>query len=262
MGHRRPFGLALAIAAFSSLPARPALAKCGCTDMKIARAGTTGIVCTDKNLDFKPPECTRWDGHTKGCTTTYAYECALGVNDTHWGDAEPYQRTGFEPRATLAPGSTLAECYIGQVLQETITSEGVVVPNRKINPTSVSGVVSLAGHQVKVDNDSTHPYPQIGAKSSTNPLFGGDNYRDPAAPELLFDVTPTSVSWWDNPDQTKDKQTENATWAFRFVAFVLGTHGEPSCACAFTIGVTWKASTDPATAPYAEDTTLSTNCTW
>jgi hypothetical protein len=234
---------------------------CGCSGMKLNHSGTTGIMCSDNDLNFLKTECDKFSGASKGCTTTYAYECRLGVNSQKLGNVKPYQKTGFQPVATLTGSSIPSDCTMGQVLQENITSGGAPEPNPNIIPTSLSGVSSLAGHTVDIDNSSANRFPAVGATKASNPFFGGDNYASLTAADVLISVTPTTISWWDNPDQSKDSQSEVATWKFRFISFVNGSASQPSCSCAFTIDVDWNGTTPPTTT-WAKDAGLSTNCTF
>lgn len=238
-----------------------ALAACGCSGMTLRHSGTTGIMCSDNDLNFLKTECDKFTGSAKGCITKFAYECRLGVNSQKLGNVKPYQKTGFQPVATLTGSSIASQCTMGQVLQEDITSGGVTEPNPPIIPTSLSGVVSLAGHTVEIDNSSANSFPAVGATQATNPFFGGDNYASLAATDVLISETPTTISWWDNPDQSKDSQSEVATWKFRFLSFVNGSASQPSCACAFTIDVDWNGKNAPTTT-WTKDAALSTNCTF
>lgn len=123
--------------------------------------------------------------------------------------------------------------------------------------------MSLAGHAVNVDNLGTNTFPQVGTMGTGgNPKFGGDNYGNTTAGNVLFNVTGTAVSWWDNPDQSKDARAEAATWSFKFISFVNGSGGtQPNCACAFDVAVTWAANAAPTTT-WTKDNALSTSCTF
>ena len=235
----------LAAAAFSFLPL-PADADCSCSGMALKTSGTTGTVCSNSNLNL--PECTKSSGSSKGCSTTYAYSCPLGVNDAHYSDTEPYQRTGFQPVATLANGSTASQCKTGQVLQETILSNGSVALNPTINPTSLSGVQTLGTQTVYIDNSASNEFPQVGATSGNNPKFGGDDYRQADANNVLMSVTSSAITWWDNTDQTKDSQAEAAKWTYKFISYVIGSGtSATSCQCSFTIQVNWPSNNNPTT---------------
>jgi hypothetical protein len=244
-----------------------AQAVCGCTQMTLKHSGITGILCSNANLNFLSTECAKYTpGSSKGCTTTYAYDCQLGVNSKKYSNVKPYQKTGFLSVAAMAAGSTVTDCKTGQLLQETITGNGVVETNPKINPTSISGAQTLAGKSIYVDNSSANPFPQIGATSGSSQKYGGDDYKSYTASDVLFSyntsVTPRTLSWWDNPDQTKDSQSEAATWKFRFISFVLGSAGQSSCVCSFDIAVTWPSNNNNPTTTYTYRSTDSSNCTW
>ena len=250
---------ALGCAALFGLPFS-SYAACGCSAMTLHHAGNTGIMCSNNNLNFLSTECTKFSGASKNCATTYAYQCNLGVNTQKLSNVKPYQKTGFMPTATFS--GTLTDCKIGQVLQEKITSGGQPQVNPKINPTSVNGAVLLAGHAINVDNSASNQVPQVGASGTGgNPLFGGDDYSSATSADVLFNLTGTTVSWWDNTDQSKDSQTEVATWTYEFISFVNGSAGQTSCACAFKIAVTWNGTTAPATT-WTKDAALSTGCTF
>lgn len=233
---------------------------CSCSAMTLNHSGNTGIMCSNNNLKFQSTECAQFAGSSKGCATTYAYQCNLGVNSYKPLNAKPYKRTGFMPAATIA--GTLSDCTIGQVMQETITSGGSLEKNPLVNPTSMSGTVSLAGHAVEIVNNSKNPFPQVGATASgKTPQFGGDNYGNPGDATVLFNTTSKSVSWWDNTDQSKDSQAEVAAWKYKFISFVNGSSKGTSCACAFDIAVSWNGTAAPTTA-WSKDAALSTSCTF
>jgi hypothetical protein len=242
----RMLAVSLAAAAFS-FSALPADASCSCSGMTVKTSGTTGTMCSNRNLTL--PECTKSSGSSKGCSTTYAYDCPLGVNDKDYGAIEPSQKTGFQPVATLTGGSTTSQCTTGQVLQETIMSGSSVEPNPKINPTSLSGVQTLGTQTVYIDNNASNQFPQVGATSGGNQKFGGDDYLQTDT-DVLMSVTSTAISWWDNTDQTKDSQAEAATWRYRFISYVIGSGSSAtSCQCSFEIKVDWPSnSSTPATA--------------
>jgi hypothetical protein len=239
-------------------------ADCGCDAMTLKHAGTTGIMCSNEDLNFLKTECAKYTGSSKGCSTTYAYDCNLGVNSQKYGNVKPYQKTGFESVATLSSGSTVSDCKTGQILQETIKSGGNLEPNPNINPTSVNGTVVIGGNTVDVDNSGANPFPQIGATDlSGNPKYGGDNYADYTAHDVLFSYAPPVLSWWDNTDQSKDSQSEAATWHYKFISFVNGSgSSKPSCACAFDITVDWKSNNNNPATTYTYDAGHSHNCTW
>jgi hypothetical protein len=241
-----------------------ARAACGCSGMALKHAGNTGTVCSNANLQFLATECTKSTGSTKGCSTTYAYDCNLGVNSQKHGNVKPYQKTGFQSRATLTSGSNVSDCRTGQILQETIHSGPKVEPNPQINPTSVHGVHTIGGKQIHVDNNGANAFPQVGAMAGSDPKYGGDDYASYTADDVLFGYDPASrlLTWWDNPDQSKDSQSEAADWHFKFVSFVLGTGSEPSCACAFDIKVTWPSNSKSPATTYTYDAAGSTGCTW
>jgi hypothetical protein len=240
-------------------------AACGCTQMTLKRAGTTGVLCSNANLNFLATECTKSPGASKGCTTTYAYDCQLGVNSKKYTNVKPYQKTGFLSAATMTAGSTVTQCETGQLLQETIMSS-LPVTQPKINPTSITGAQTIAGKPIFVDNDPMNPFPQIGATSGTAQKYGGDDYANYMATDVLFayntSVTPNTLSWWDNPDQSKDAQSEKAEWQFRFISFVMGSAGQPSCACAFDIRVNWPSNSMNPTTTWTYRAADSSNCTW
>ncbi|HEY4592209.1 MAG TPA: hypothetical protein VIJ61_07365, partial [Thermoanaerobaculia bacterium] len=103
--------------------------------------------------------------------------------------------------------------------------------------------------------------------SGSSQKYGGDDYKSYTASDVLFayntTVTPNTLSWWDNPDQSKDAQSEQATWQFRFISFVQSSGStEPSCACAFDIKVDWPANNNNPTTTYTYRSTDSSNCTW
>jgi hypothetical protein len=126
----------------------------------------------------------------------------------------------------------------------------------------VDGAVTIAGHAINVDNSASHPFPQVRALGTGgNPLFGGDDYSSATSVGVLFNVTGTTVSWWDNTDQSKDTRAEVATWTYKFISFVNGTAGQTSCACAFDIAVSWNGTTAPTTT-WTNDAALSTSCTF
>lgn len=225
-----------------------ARASCGCSSMTASTSGTTGTMCSDRDLDF--PECTKSTGSSKGCSTLFAYDCPLGVNSEDYGASEPSQKSGFLPVATLTSGSTPGDCTTGQILQETILSGTTTEANPKINPTSLSGAQTLGGQQIEIDNDSSHEFPLVGATSGSKPLYGGDDYRLTDA-AVLMSLTSSAISWWDNPDQTKDTQSEAATWRFAFIAFVLGSGSSASsCMCAFEITVDWPSNSNTPSTSY------------
>jgi hypothetical protein len=89
------------------------------------------------------------------------------------------------------------------------------VTQPKINPTSISGAQTIAGKPIFVDNNAANPFPQVGATSGASQKYGGDDYASYKATDVLFaydtSKTPNTLSWWDNPDQTKDAQSEAAT---------------------------------------------------
>lgn len=241
--------LTAAMGLFAPLPVDAA---CSCSGMTVKTSGTTGTVCSNSNLTL--PECTKSTGSSKGCTTTYAYDCPLGVNDKDYGATEPSQKTGFQPVATLASGSTASQCTTGQVLQETITSGSSVEPNPKINPTSLSGQQTLGSQTIYIDNSASNPFPQIGATSGSNQKFGGDNYRQSDA-DVLMSATASAITWWDNTDQTKDSQAEAAKWHYRFISYVIGSGSSAtSCKCSFDIKVDWPSNSNNPTTAYSVPT--------
>ena len=167
------------------------------------------------------------------------------------------QKTGFEADATLT--GTASDCASGQALQLTITSnEGVSKPKVLATP---SGDVTVGTYTATITNNQLLDYPDVGATSGHNPLYGVDSYTNPAAADLLMQETATHLKWWDNTDQEKDKATEVATWKYRFFSYVTGTVGQNSCGCVFDIDVSWPANS-AATTTFTSVGGSSTRCTF
>ncbi|MCY1014541.1 hypothetical protein [Pyxidicoccus sp. MSG2] len=255
------------LVAVSGLWPATASAACGCSNMRLVHAGATGTMCSNAALNFLATECAVAPGASKGCATTWAYECNLGVNSKKYANVKPYQRTGFQPVATLTAGSTVSQCSTGQLLQLTITGNGSVEANPAINPTSLAGTQTVGGRRLYIDNSGAHPFPQVGATQPSaggDPKFGGDNYSNYTSGDVLFNYNAATrqLSWWDNTDQSKDAQGEVATWKYKFVSFVQGTAGQTSCACAFDIAVNWPANNNAPVTTWTYQAGGSQNCTW
>ncbi|EGJ30545.1 MULTISPECIES: hypothetical protein [Moorena] len=220
-----------------------ALAICSCTNMAVAFGGTGVNICSNNTLNFS--ECTRSNGGTgTACpSNTYVYNCPTGANTF-----DPLsQGTGFKVAATYAPGSTASDCIPGQILQETITSN-MPITYPKINPTTLTGNQTIGGLDLRINNNASQSYPRVGQiyQGTTRQFFGGDNYEG-GATTVISSQSNTGSEWWDNPDQTKDNQTENATWRFRFISFVRGSAGQQNCSCATDIAVDWGSNVNPVT---------------
>ncbi|MCF1504421.1 hypothetical protein L0F51_11735 [Afifella sp. H1R] len=244
--------------------ASEAWAACGCTGMSVARTtGNTQIICSAVDQD-EFDECTKRSGNARTiCGTTYEYACPVGVNSEDWGADEPEQRTGFGATATLT--GTASECTSGQLLAMTITGNGGTEDNPKINPTDSTGGPGelVTGVTFDVDNNATHRFPAypIGGGTATNPKFGGDNYRWSDNASVLIERKDGLYRWWDNTDQGKEDKDEDASWRYKFVSWVRGSSGQPSCACSFDISVDWGSDEDPDTT-YTQDTDYSSRCNW
>ncbi|MCT8266945.1 hypothetical protein NYQ83_06635 [Afifella sp. JA880] len=239
-------------------------AACGCTGMSVARTtGSTQIICSSRDFgDFK--ECTKRSGGTRTvCTSTYEYACPVGVNSKKWGASKPEQKTGFGVTATLT--GTSSQCTSGQLLALTITGDGKTEQNPPINPTNSTGGTGalVAGVTFDVDNDPTHAFPAYpnGGGTATNPKFGGDNYRWADNAKVLIEREDGLFRWWDNTDQGKAKKSEDASWRYKFVSWVKGSSGQPSCACSFDISVDWGPGANPNTT-YTQEAAYSSNCNW
>ena len=213
--------------------------------MTVTFAGDQAI-CSNNDLNFA--ECVQTAGGVgTACPgTTYVYTCPTGPNSLvrHAPDFE--QKTGFKVNADYSGGSTAADCTPGQILQETITSEGAGEPNPNINPTSLNGDQSFGALDTTIDNNAGNQFPQVGAAAAGRQSYGGDNYIAGAV-DVISSQTDAGSQWYDNPDQNKDNDAENATWQFRFLSYVNGSAGEDSCSCAFQINVDWPGNSDPAT---------------
>lgn len=255
--------LLCATCVFVLLAAGEAAAVCGCTGMTVNHTtGHTQIICTaTQHGDL--PECTeRTGGDRTECTTTYEYECPVGVNSQDLGAAMPSQKTGFGIVAALTGNET--QCTSGQLLTLTITSGGVTVANPTINPTNSVGAAGqlVPGVTFNVDNDASHQFPQypIGGGVPNSPNFGGDDYRWADNAAVLIERAPGRYRWWDNTDQEKDRQDENAAWSYKFVSWVRGSStAQESCACGFDVLVAWPPNGPPVT-NYVQDATYSHNC--
>lgn len=239
--------LALLVIGFSSAVPGNAYAACSCTSMTVTFGGDQDICSNndfDVGVDFT--ECQKAaGGHGTACPNhAFIYTCPTGVNS----QAGLEQKTGFKIAAAYGGGSNADDCTPGQILQETITSDqGVVQPT--INPTSLDGDQTLNGYDTTIDNDATHPFPQVGAMTAAGRnAYGGDNYIAGAV-DVISGQSDAGSNWWDNPDQNKDDAGENATWQFRFLSYVRGSGGVGggSCSCAFDIDVTWAANMAPVT---------------
>jgi len=257
----------IALLACLAIPfaATDAAAVCGCTQMSIAHAdkGTQVICSASQRPGF--PECTENTGPARtSCTTAYEYVCPTGVNSQDLAAAAPSQKTGFGANATLA--GTETQCTSGQLLTLTINGAGGVEPNPKINPTNSTGGAGelVAGVTFVVDNDAANPFPQypIGTGTAAKPQFGGDNYRWADNASVLIERAPGLTRWWDNTDQGKDTQAEDASWAYKFVSWVKGSSSaQASCACGFDILVKWPSNGKPVTT-YTQDPAYSSNCSF
>ena len=223
------------------------LAACGCTSMTVQRVGAATI-CSNNDVQFN--ECNRVaGGQGTACpNNTYVFTCPTGVNDQHWADQAPFQRTGFKVSATYAGGSNAAECITGQILQETITSNGVFEGNPLINPSALGGNETIGGLDLRINNNGAQSVPRVGTTygQTGRQFYGGDNYAVGTA-DVIYNNTNAGAQWWDNTDQTKDMQGENATWSYQFISYVRGTAGQPSCSCSTTISVNWLANSNPVT---------------
>lgn len=249
------------LALAGAVVAEEASALCGCTEMTVTNTQNI-TVCSPRNLGDFDEQCQVLAPGADGNACAegeYRYTCPTGVNSTEWDADEPTQSTGFLVQATYAGGSNGGECTTGQILQETITSNGGNAPSPNINPTSLAGDQTIGGRDLRIDNNAAHNFPRVGAMQQGLPLFGGDNYRA-ADNNVLSGSSNAGSWWWDNTDQTKDEPDENATWAYEFVAFVMGNgDGQASCACTFTIGVTWDGGEEPDTV-WAYNAGNSPNC--
>jgi len=84
----------------------------------------------------------------------------------------------------------------------------------------------------------------------------------PVSATVLIERANGRYRWWDNTDQEKDSQAENATWRYKFVSWVRGSStAQPSCACGFDIAVNWAANSAPVTT-YTQDAIYSNRCTF
>lgn len=235
------------VASFCLFSNEAALAACGCTQMTVSTFGNQTI-CSDNKMDMRRfKECTRTNGglNTVCPNNTYVYNCPTGVNSQQLSRAPYYQRTGLKITATYTNGSTATDCTPGQILQETLTSN-MVVQKPNINPTSLGGNQNIGGLNLRIDNNPHNEFPDVGQTSGQRQDFGGDNYIRTAT-DVISSNSASGAQWWDNTDQTKHKKKEDATWAYRFISFVRGSAGQPSCSCVTNIGVTWKPGKNPAT---------------
>ena len=232
---------------------QPALAACGCTNMTVTWGGLANI-CSNNNVPdvINANECTRTlGGPGTACpNNTYVYNCSTGVNSQNWMAPAPYQKTGFRITTTYAPNSTYTDCTPGQILQLTITSNGGQAQNPPINPTSLTGNQTFGNpaFNVRINNNASQSFPRVDQQYGTTgrQYYGGDNYIGTAT-DVVSSQSNTGSQWWDNTDQSKDAQNENATWAYRFISFVRGSDGQQSCSCAKDITVNWPANMNPVT---------------
>jgi hypothetical protein len=266
------FILAL-VAAIGLLHSPPLEAQCGCQRMTLKSRGTTEIMCSD--IDFPDllnmDECIRDEGRLLGCHTRWAYRCPLGPNSKHYSDDIPWQRFGFQPIAALTPDTDVDQCDTGQLLQLSIVNQNGRQENREINKLPRGGITKLSKQvgrrAVYILNREGARFPQIGHTTRLGlPSYGADGYNynpEESRHSYLFgyDEEQNTLSWWDNPDQTKDEQNEVAFWDYNFVAYVKGTRGQPSCTCTFNIQVAWPANGEPA-AVLIPVRRLSKNCRW
>ena len=254
-------GLSAAVHWLSPFPANAA---CGCNAMTLKHAGTTGIMCSDADLNFLATECKKYPGSSQGCRTTYAYDCNLGVNTQKYSNVKPYQKTGFQSVVTLKGGSTIGECKTGQILQETILSGSTVEPNPRINPTSVAGLQTIGGKQIYVDNSASNPFPQVGATSGGNPKYGGDNYADYKATDVLFsyDAATGSLKLVGQPGP--EQRLPGGGRQVALQVRLLRTRRRLGIELRVRLRhrVDWKSNTNPRTTTYTYDGAASTNCTW
>jgi hypothetical protein len=217
-----------------------AWAACGCKSMTVAHADSAMAVICSNNLLKDFAECARGPGTSKGCSTTYAYTCPVGVNT----NIALSQKTGFLVDAELT--GTATECKSGQALQLTLTSDQKASKPKVLGPPA--GDVTIGSLTATITSDRRRLYPDVGATAPTtsNPYFGGDAYTNVADTDLLMDQIGGHLRWWDNTDQAKDKDGETATWKYRFFSFVQGTSSQ-HCACVFDVDVDWKAKSKPTT---------------
>lgn len=230
--------------ALTAALATSAHAACSCTGMTIHRGGAPFAVCSNANLqDFVTTnECAREAGsNANGCAGyAYRYACATGANTLTAAD-QPYQHTGFGVEATIVGNPN--DCRPGHALQQKITGRGTSKNSAlHAHPT---GDVDIGNLRVTIKGGNG-TMPEIGAMSNNRQEFGADNYTDVAAQDVLIEGG-NRIKWWDNPDQTKDRRNENATWQFRYFSYVLGSGGGQSCGCVFKIDVDWQRLQNPVT---------------
>ncbi|MEP3048696.1 MAG: hypothetical protein ABJL55_15270 [Roseibium sp.] len=246
--------LAVFAIALTPVSAGSAFAACGCDRMDVSHAGIQTL-CSNNDLVFA--ECVKTGGGaaTVCPTANFVYTCPTGANNLSVLE----QKTGFKVEARYTAGSDAVACTPGQILQETINSDQQV-DYPKINPTTLTGNETFGTLDTRINNNSLQKFPLVDQVygATTRQLFGGDNYNAGAL-DVISSQSDAGAQWWDNPDQTKDDATENATWQFRFISFVQGSAGEASCSCAFDIDVEWQAHMNPTTT-YTQQAAGSENC--
>lgn len=233
-------------------------AVCSCTHMTIHTTGGTETLCSNQNLNF--PECAKTPAQGAGPCAAYTYQYVCPVGPTNQSSTENHY--GFVAEAQIAGGSTLSDCAKGQALQLTITSNmGVTKP--VIAYPQPAGTFTIGGATFAVEpGDGVKVYPDVGTNDPNhNPLYGADNYSDPASPSHLIQWSNGALKWWDNTDQTKDAPAEQATWKYRFVSFVKGSAGQSSCACFFEIDLNWASNAAAPVVTPAQALPGSTSCT-
>ncbi|MGF6307865.1 hypothetical protein ABIB82_001904 [Bradyrhizobium sp. i1.8.4] len=239
-----------------------AQAACGCTGITVSHTdGQTMSICSNADINVTDPdngfpECKKIPGPNHQCGKySFRYDCPIGVNSVS-NQPKIMQRTGFLVDAQLT--GTPSQCKSGHALQLTITGDQVSRP--KVHGTPDHDV-SIGGVNAAIVHDQRRLVPELGETSGKQDLFGADSYTDPKATDSLIQQDAGSTKWWDNTDQRKDDHTEHATWAYRYLSYIIGTDSNDSCACVYDIKVDWQPHSKGAKTTWAKDNKKSSHCT-
>lgn len=180
---------------------------------------------------------------------TKPFSIALGTLGPTPPTNVPSTGMGFEIVATLTQGSVPAQCDEGQFARDDLKTAGILIPNQNVVRLSpaVAKTLPLPAPQPAYTATPVaqgNAYPQMPGQNNPNDRWGPDNYTS-AGRDKRYDAAP-AIRWIDQPVLPVPGAAVNSmTRESEFIAFVLGTTGQPSCWCRFQTFALWRKGAAP-----------------